>query len=174
MCVFLFYIYTFKVKTLNCTVRTQIRIFICPIYRRVSRDFWRPYFEANFKEVALYDRYKISVCTACAGYAIDQSIYPFTVVTLASKLDLQRFHIMLVYTVIQHFQSGVKWNLALKFYLLKKKRTIFVLHLFQDINVYHYILFVDLTVVTVSGSLILSRHFAIVSDRKYLIRFIPT
>lgn len=35
-------------------------------------------------------RYKISLCTAGPGYAIDQTTYPFTVVKLAPELGLQR------------------------------------------------------------------------------------
>lgn len=39
------------------------------------RNFWGPDFEANFKRVVSYIRYKISVYTADSGYLIDQTIY---------------------------------------------------------------------------------------------------
>lgn len=50
-------------------------------------------------KIASYMKYKISICIAVPGYTIDQTIYPFTVVKLASKLGLQRFHDTRVCTV---------------------------------------------------------------------------
>lgn len=40
------------------------------VYTRVSTDFWGFNFEANFKDVASYTRYRISVYTGGSGYAI--------------------------------------------------------------------------------------------------------
>lgn len=65
--------------------------FTCIVYTHVSCDYWRSNFEANFKGVASYMRYKISIFTAGHGYAIDQNIYPFTLAKSAAVFRVNNF-----------------------------------------------------------------------------------
>lgn len=89
-------------KNISCLTKDRdrklwIRVGGFTVYTRISFDIWRHNSKGNFKGVASYTRYNLSVCTAGPRYAVEQTIHSLTLIKLAS--GLQRSHYTRLYTV---------------------------------------------------------------------------